>query len=119
MLAGNTTMLSNLFFERYLSFFKKRLSQSNKVHIFYKNKILRNLHLTFDYSTYSQKLGEDFKKSEYMNFKRLWQCCLFHSHFLKKVISTTGKAFLHHQKRFSKGKKVIKQKEKKWFSTHR
>ena len=25
-------------------------------------KILRNLHLTFDYSTYSQKLGGDFAK---------------------------------------------------------
>ena len=39
------------------------------------HKILRNLHLTFDYSTYSQKLGEDFAKfcafSEYMNFKWL------------------------------------------------
>ena len=26
------------------------------------HKILRNLHLTFDYITYSQKLGEDFAK---------------------------------------------------------
>ena len=26
------------------------------------HKILRNLHLTFDYSTYIQKLGEDFSK---------------------------------------------------------
>ena len=25
-------------------------------------KILQNLHLTFDYSTYSQKKGEDFTK---------------------------------------------------------
>ena len=25
-------------------------------------KFLQNLHLTFDYSTYSQKLGEDFAK---------------------------------------------------------
>ena len=34
-----------------------------KVHIFWEgHKILRNLHLTFDYSTYSQKLGEDFAK---------------------------------------------------------
>ena len=40
-------------------------------------KILRNLPLTFDYSTYGQKLGEDFAKlqnfvafSEYMNFKK-------------------------------------------------
>ena len=33
----------------------------SKVHIFWEgHKILRNLHLTFDYSTYSQKLGEDF-----------------------------------------------------------
>ena len=35
----------------------------SKVHIFWAgHKILRNLHLTFDYSTYSQKLGEDFAK---------------------------------------------------------
>ena len=34
-----------------------------KVYIFWEgHKILRNLHLTFDYSTYSQKLGEDFAK---------------------------------------------------------
>ena len=34
-----------------------------KVHIFWEgHKILRNLLLTFDYSTYSQKLGEDFAK---------------------------------------------------------
>ena len=34
-----------------------------KVHIFWEgHKILRNLPLTFDYSTYSQKLGEDFEK---------------------------------------------------------
>ena len=26
------------------------------------HKILRNLHLTFDYSTHSQKLDEDFAK---------------------------------------------------------
>ena len=35
----------------------------DKVHIFWEgHNILRNLHLTFDYSTYSQKLGEDFAK---------------------------------------------------------
>ena len=34
-----------------------------KVHIFWEgHKILRNHHLTFDYSTYSQKFGEDFAK---------------------------------------------------------
>ena len=34
-----------------------------KVHIFWEgHKILQNLHLNFDYSTYSQKLGEDFAK---------------------------------------------------------
>ena len=34
-----------------------------KVHVFWEgHKILRNLHLTFDHSTYSQKLGEDFAK---------------------------------------------------------
>ena len=34
-----------------------------KVHIFWEgHKILRNLLLTFDYSTYSLKLGEDFAK---------------------------------------------------------
>ena len=34
-----------------------------KVHIFWEgHKILRNLPLTFDYSIYSQKLGEDFTK---------------------------------------------------------
>ena len=35
---------------------------------------MQNLPLTFDYSTYSQKLGEDFAKflafSEYMNFNK-------------------------------------------------
>ena len=41
-----------------------------KVHIFWEgHEILRNLYLSFDYSTYSQKLGEDFAFSEYMNFK--------------------------------------------------
>ena len=36
---------------------------SFKVHIFWEgHKILWNLHLTFDYSTYSQKLSEDFAK---------------------------------------------------------
>ena len=36
-------------------------NQFHKVHIFWEgHKILRNLHLTFDNSTYSQKLGEDF-----------------------------------------------------------
>ena len=36
---------------------------SGKVHIFWEgHKILRNLPLTFDCSTYSQKLGEDFVK---------------------------------------------------------
>ena len=35
----------------------------DKVHIFWEgHKILQNLHLTFGYSTYSQKLGEDFLK---------------------------------------------------------
>ena len=35
----------------------------HKVHIFWEgHKMLRNLHLTFDYSTYSQRLGEDFAK---------------------------------------------------------
>jgi hypothetical protein len=54
-----------------------------------------------------------FKKKPYLTFlKRL-------SHFLKKLISTKEKAFLHHQKRFSQEKKVIKKKEKKFFSTHR
>ena len=45
-----------------------------KVHIFWEgHKILRNLHLTFDYSTDSQKLGsQNFVAfSEYMNFKKL------------------------------------------------
>ena len=40
-------------------------------------------------------------------------------HFLKKVISTKEKAFLHHQKRFSQEKKVTKKREKIGFSTHR
>ena len=46
-----------------LSYFKRSLADQRliKVHIFWEgHKILRNLHLTFDYSTYSQKLGEDF-----------------------------------------------------------
>ena len=41
----------------------KGLVMEVKVHIFWEvHKILRNLPLTFDYSTYSQKLGEDFAK---------------------------------------------------------
>ena len=44
-----------------------------KVHTFWEgHKILRNLPLTYDYSTYSQKEGKDFAKfvafSEYMSF---------------------------------------------------
>ena len=39
------------------------VEQICKVHIFWEgHKILRNLHLTFDYATHSQKLGEDFAK---------------------------------------------------------
>ena len=35
----------------------------SKVHIFWEgHKILRNVPLTFEYSTYGQKLGEDFAK---------------------------------------------------------
>ena len=35
----------------------------SKIHIFCEgHKILRNIHLTFDYSTYSQKKGEHFAK---------------------------------------------------------
>ena len=43
---------------------------NTKVHIFWEgHKILRNLPLTFDYSTFSQELGEDFVAfSEYKNF---------------------------------------------------
>ena len=49
-----------------------------KVHIFWEGrKILRNLPLTFDYSTYSQTNGEDFTKfvvfSGYMNFSKKCQ----------------------------------------------
>ena len=40
-----------------------RLYYYDKVHIFWEgHKIFQNLHLTFDYSTYNQKLGEDFAK---------------------------------------------------------
>ena len=46
--------------------FSQYLGMKNKpykVHISWEgHKILRNLPLTFDYSTYSQKLGEDFAK---------------------------------------------------------
>ena len=42
---------------------KPIFTQKSKVHIFWEgHKILRNLHLTFNYSTYSQKLEEDFAK---------------------------------------------------------
>ena len=35
-------------------------------------KLLRNLPLTFDYSTYGQKISQNFVAfSEYMNFKRV------------------------------------------------
>ena len=48
----------------------------SKVHIFWEgHKILWNLPLTFDYSTYSQKLGEDFAKF----------CCLLRLYELYKV----------------------------------
>ena len=50
-------------------------------------KISRNLPLTFDDSTYSQKLGEDLQNfvafSEYMNFKV--QINLFQKHFLHQL----------------------------------
>ena len=40
-----------------------KLMPNPVVHIFWEgHKILQNLHPTFDYSTYSQKLGEDFAK---------------------------------------------------------
>ena len=56
-----------------------------KVHIFWEgHKIFRNLHLTFDYSTYSQKLGKDFAKFcgllIYMNFTN------FYTYFLNKTL---------------------------------
>ena len=41
------------------------------VQFIYSAKILRNLHLTFDYSTYSQKLGEDFTK--FCGFLRIYE----------------------------------------------
>ena len=60
-----------------LELFQARSELVNvKVHIFWEgHKILRNIPVTFDYSTYSQKLGEDFENfvafSEYMNFERV------------------------------------------------
>ena len=45
------------------SVFDSLLTKIHKVHTFWEgNKILRHLHLTFDYSKYSQKLCEDFAK---------------------------------------------------------
>ena len=43
--------------------FSVRSSHSVKAHIFWEgHKFFRNLPLTLDYSTYSQKIGEDFTK---------------------------------------------------------
>ena len=43
-----------------------------KVHIFWEgHKIFRNLHFTFDYSTYSQKYGEDFAKILWLS-QNIW-----------------------------------------------
>ena len=61
-----------------------------KVHIFWEgHKILRNLHLTFDCSTYSQKLGEDFAKfwTLIIKIKTLAQCCIFFSIFHLVLLS--------------------------------
>ena len=54
------------------------LAKFCKVHIFWEgHKILRNLHLTFDYSSYSQKLGEDFAKfCGLLRMYELYQHCL-------------------------------------------
>ena len=73
-----TLVIFLTFFEKnYNDWIKGKLSKSQtkwtglvfavpifrKVHIFWEgHKILRNLPLTFDYSTYSQKLEEDFAK---------------------------------------------------------
>ena len=54
---------------------RKIIRVNNKVHIFWEgHRISQNHHLTFDYSTCSQKLGEDFAKfcgliRTYTNFK--------------------------------------------------
>ena len=54
---------ARIFCHRYLSKASVKARAMVFVHIFCEgHKILRNLHLTFDCSTYSQKLGEDFAK---------------------------------------------------------
>ena len=53
-----------------------------KVHIFWEgHKILQNLHLTFDYSTYSQKLGEDLQWVAFSEYTT--KVVEFHANFSK------------------------------------
>ena len=54
--------LLTFYYQQYV-YWSSHMWSINKVHIFCEgHKILRNLPLTFDSSTYSQKLGEDFAK---------------------------------------------------------
>ena len=69
-------------------FLEKNYIANVKVHIFWEgHKILRNLHLTFDYSTYSQKLVEDFAKS--CGLLRIYELYNRGSFFLHKLILHT------------------------------
>ena len=61
---------------------KIRLKSNFKVHLFWEgHKVLRNLHLTFDNSTYSQKLVEDLAK--FCGLLRIYE--LYSGSTLKKI----------------------------------
>ena len=74
-------------------------SLTSKVHIFWEgHKILRNLPLTFDCSTYSQKLGKISQNfvafSEYMNFTKK-----FNSERIEKQLDRTAN-WIFYEKKF-------------------
>ena len=58
--------------QKNTTFFERFLSVLGKVHIFWEgHKILRNLHLTFDWHHIGQKWGEDFAK--YFGLLRIYK----------------------------------------------
>ena len=64
----------------------------SKVHIFCEGrKILRNLHLTFDYSKYSQKLGEDFAKFCGLLRIHIWTLTFFEIFSFQKFVISCKK----------------------------
>ena len=78
-------------------YFPNWILKSSKVHIFWEDhNILRNLPLTFDYSTYSQKWGEDFAK--FCGLLRIYE--LYHNKTVPSLALVTTSSF--HYREFSK-----------------